>query len=557
VADLTPIREDTPFQDGLDVATADLQQILAAIDATAGFLADALGGPNFLPATKPVTVVPGSGMQVVAGGAGQKVIAQARLLDVCSATPLTVSPAGLSDRVDLIAIKATRVAGALTGTRQVRSPSAPSSFYTVAGTLSAGIATITLSPTFPSLPACFASALAAGSGVLTAVPSTTGGVTTVTVTSSNGADARQFNLFILGNPTGANGVATVLAMLENRPQWTYVQGTSTAVPTAPAGYDAFASILIHASETSILAADITYLFPTIPALSQAMTLNALTTLQTINALSTAASGNIALIATALIAARLAQSTGAGNYAALQLYDSAAGASATPSKFLRVNHTTGALELLANGLATLLSITDAGVATFLGSVNAPLFNGSGAGLTGIPASALPYPPVQSVSVGSSKVTILGTATNPVIDLPYAPVQSVAADEIDVHTTGGLNPTLSLKSGGLIRGDNFAATSGRTPSAATVVLPNDGKTYNVYCEWRVSCVGDTPDITAATGTGVTAFNHINGTGFSSGTLVAWACCTVASAAGQTVSFTLASGGGTSTSNGLVHAWSVRTA
>ncbi len=204
----------------------------------------------------------------------------------------------------------------------------------------------------------------------------------------------------------------------------------------------------------------------------------------------------------------------------------------------------------------------------GTFSAALFSGSGASLNNIPWGALPYQPVQTVAA-TSPVSSSG-GTNPTISCTTC-VTSVTADESTAHSTGGTTPQISLKHGDYVdlssaqtiggtktlssrpvmsgmALDNFGATSGRS-GTATLTLPNDGKTYNGWVEWAASCVGDTPDVTAISATGTSNFNHLNGAGYNSGTLVARAFFN-ATGQGQTLSATLSSGGGTSTSSGLWH-------
>src|SRR5579884_3050193 len=104
----TPI-ETIPVPTGMQYSPADYTSLQAVIDNEINALIDAIGGPNFLPSQNPVTIVPTSGMTVQCGGSGQFVIAQGRVLDSCPATNITLAASGGSDRVDLIAIQATRV----------------------------------------------------------------------------------------------------------------------------------------------------------------------------------------------------------------------------------------------------------------------------------------------------------------------------------------------------------------------------------------------------------------------------------------------------------------
>jgi len=271
--DLKTSIEVTPVPEGMLYQPQDYTDLQAVIDNTTNGLIDALGGPNFLPASNAVTITPAiSGMSVTVGGTGQYMIAQGRILDVCPSSTITLAATGgASDRVDLIAVRATRVNGSQTITRNVRSDSATPAFLTLTGTLASGTATIALPSGYTIAPTI--------TGITPIGLDVNGKVDLVSVNtsqavfqSSDSNDSRQFAFNVTGTPTGYAGIPTTITQQENRPAWAYVEGTNTTPPSPPSGYDAFATIYVHAFETSISSNDITYLFPKLPALSTSLVL---------------------------------------------------------------------------------------------------------------------------------------------------------------------------------------------------------------------------------------------------------------------------------------------
>ncbi len=273
MADLTQVNEYTPFTPGMLVTQPDIAGIIANIDNAVGRLVAAMGGPNFLPSPSggALTITPTGGFALSIGAAGQYVIAQGRLLDSCPATPLALASAGATDRLDLIALKSTRVNGTQSVVRSVRADGAATPLQAVHGTLVAGTVTIALPANYPTLPSCVVTPQGPGTGSLSTVVN----ATQVVVTSSDPNDARAVTLLIFGAPTGVSGQATTLGLQENQPAYVVVTGTNTATPPAPAGYEAFASIYVHANKSAIALGDITYLFPQLPALSMSLVLQAL------------------------------------------------------------------------------------------------------------------------------------------------------------------------------------------------------------------------------------------------------------------------------------------
>jgi len=269
VSDLTQTREILAPPEGTIIAPADFVNITADIDNVIGLILGALGGPNFFPAGTPLTIVPGNGMHVVAGGNGQRLIAQGRLLDVCPATPLAITAAGTTDRVDLIAVKATRGPGAFTQTRVVIPDNAPSNQLALKLALVGGVATYVFNPAFsaPPVVAIGAESADAGAGISFAVSATQ-----IVVSSTDAADVRTIDLEVSGVVPGSAGAPQSIPLLENSPAYLVVTGTSTLTPPTPAGYEALASIFIHANEATIAPGDITLKFPQIPALSETLAL---------------------------------------------------------------------------------------------------------------------------------------------------------------------------------------------------------------------------------------------------------------------------------------------
>jgi len=269
VSDLTQTREILAPPEGTIIAPADFVNITGDIDNVVGLILGALGGPNFFPAGSPLKIVPGNGMQIVAGGNGQRLIAQGRLLDVCPATPLAITAAGTTDRVDLIAVQATRGPGALTQTRTVIPDNAPSNQLALKLALVGGVKTYVFNPPFsaPPVVALGAESADAGAGISFAVSATQ-----IVVSSTDANDARTIDLEVSGVVPGSAGAPQSIALLESSPAYVVVTGTSTLTPPTPAGYEALASIFIHANEATIAPGDITLQFPQIPALSETLAL---------------------------------------------------------------------------------------------------------------------------------------------------------------------------------------------------------------------------------------------------------------------------------------------
>lgn len=146
-----------------------------------------------------------------------------------------------------------------------------------------------------------------------------------------------------------------------------------------------------------------------------------------------------------------------------------------------------------------------------------------------------------------------------------VQTVSGDGANTTSTGGPNPQITLTatqaaahtwsatqtfsarpiaSGLSTRG--YGATSGRS-ATASFTMPNDGLTHIVGVHWKIAVVGDTGDITGCAGGTITNFQHMNSAGYTSGNYTTDAFFTT-TGAGQSVSCTLSSGGGTTTGAGL---------
>jgi len=244
----------------------------SVLDNQVGRLVDSLGGPNFLPFANFAQIVPTSGLNLQAGGTGQSVIAQGRLLDSCPTTTLTVATAGSVDRVDLIAIQATRTTGSVAITGFVRSNAATPQLIVLSGTLVSGAATVGL-PAGYTVPPRIVGPFPIGIDSTADLRLVSVSTTQAIFQSDDNTDTRSFAFMVAGvapDPTGSSGVPTTLYLQENRPAWVYVQnttGTPLVAPPAPSGYDAYATVYVHANETSISGGDITYLFPQLPALS--------------------------------------------------------------------------------------------------------------------------------------------------------------------------------------------------------------------------------------------------------------------------------------------------
>jgi hypothetical protein len=261
--------------EGALVGPTDWTANFANIDNAVGWALALFGINDALPPINPVTVVPSGGLGLTIAGTNQFMACQGIIQDVCAADAVTLTTANATfPRIDLIAVKASRVAGTQTVTRAVRSDTATLPIIFMSGTLVAGTQTIGLPVTYPTAPVVNGLvAVGAGAGVLSATTSTT----TITITSSNGSDVRAWNAQVYGAPTGSVGVSTVITLFENHPVWEVVTGTPGSSPTAPAtpsGYEAFALVNVAANQTTLTSANITILFPTMPNLSGANTVNA-------------------------------------------------------------------------------------------------------------------------------------------------------------------------------------------------------------------------------------------------------------------------------------------
>ncbi len=245
-----------------------------------GIILAALGMANSLPSANPVTLTATGGLGLQASGSAstpsgtQRMIAQGRPLDSCPATPFTLGAADPTNpRIDLICVKANRVQGSSMLTRTVRADGATPNPILLSGTLVAGACTISL--------AAEGYAVAPVALAPTPIGDTSNGVlrvssinaTQLVVKSSDSADTRTFNVMVSGAPAGGSGASTVIPQWENRPAWTVQPGTpspSPAVPATPAGYEAFATVLVPAGATSLLSSNITTLFPAIPNFAGAL-----------------------------------------------------------------------------------------------------------------------------------------------------------------------------------------------------------------------------------------------------------------------------------------------
>jgi hypothetical protein len=237
---------------------------------------------------------------------------------------------------------------------------------------------------------------------------------------------------------------------------------------------------------------------------------------------------------------------------------------------------------------------------LGTFSATLFAGSGANLTNLPISQLTPLATNVVvctdsggiltasctgaSLSANALTLAGNLTENgrIIALGGSSVglsngayftrvgsesalnvvsdyQSIQARNNGAASTLYLNPlggtvqvgaatftTRPAMSGGSVR--NWGTTSGRS-GTATLTLPNDGLTYDVHTAWKIAVVTDTGDVTGVTSTGnaCNSFTHMNSAGYTSGNYTTDALCT-AVGNGQTLTFTLSSGGGSSTGAGM---------
>ena len=94
------------IQDGQQVLASDLNSLASSAAVSSGAALAALVGASDANANdSPLTVVPGNGLTVVVGGAGQKVLVQARLADYIPAQTLAFAAANSTDRIDLIAFQ--------------------------------------------------------------------------------------------------------------------------------------------------------------------------------------------------------------------------------------------------------------------------------------------------------------------------------------------------------------------------------------------------------------------------------------------------------------------
>ena|GEM_PF-4443118 len=251
-----------PLPNGMLVGPADLQRIQQMIDDTVDNLIAALGGPDFNFTSGSLQVVPGTGMSVVVGGAGQRVIAQGRICDTCPAETFAVAAAGGTARIDLIQIAFNRAAGSTNVERNVRASDAPTGLFPTSVVLVAGSATVDFPSEYAAAPLVFCQPI--GSDSTASVNPSAITTTGCTITSSDPTDTRTVQVYAVGIAAAASGVATSIAMENNFAVYQYVEGSSpTEAPSPSEGYEAFATILVPAGATSILAGNITYLFPTL------------------------------------------------------------------------------------------------------------------------------------------------------------------------------------------------------------------------------------------------------------------------------------------------------
>jgi hypothetical protein len=255
--------------------------LAAYMDNLVGQLLGMLDVRNALPAFAPVTIAPTSAMGIQISGSAatasgtQRVIAQGRPLDTCTATPETLAAADPTNpRIDLIAVRATRTQGATTLSRTVRADNAPVTPVIVSGTLTAGDSGIIdlLSYQWSATPKVSGAPCAIGDGITTAMRASVLSATQLRVKSQSASDAGPFEIELSGTPTGYAGASQTETLYENQPAWQVVTGTpspSPAVPPTPAGWEAFATILVPAGATSVLQANIAYLFPSVPSFATA------------------------------------------------------------------------------------------------------------------------------------------------------------------------------------------------------------------------------------------------------------------------------------------------
>jgi hypothetical protein len=128
---------------GAQATPADWAALVANMDNAFGWFAALLGINNGLPANGAVTVVPLGAMVLQIGGTAQLMIAQGRRLDTCPVVTLAPTTGDAAQpRIDLIAVRATRVQGSTSIARTVRADSATPGRLTLTGTLVAGGATV-------------------------------------------------------------------------------------------------------------------------------------------------------------------------------------------------------------------------------------------------------------------------------------------------------------------------------------------------------------------------------------------------------------------------------
>jgi len=344
--DLTTTQEYSSWPAGMLVTPADLLGLQQNVDNAIGLLLRALGGTNFLPNVNPITVAPGTGMAVVVGGPNQWVIAQGRELDSITPQTIAVNPAGATDRIDLIAIKASRVAGSQTTLRNVLAQNAPTGIVTQRVALVAGTATVMFSNPFTGSPICAIGVEGNNTNgarvYLTIAPNQ------VVITSTDNTDTRNVDLIAYGVQTGSLGVATNVRLLENQPVLQYVAGTSaSAPPQPPNGFEAFATVRVRANASIVYANDVAILFPQLASpILDATFRNMTTTSLNTTTLTTLSRATI-------------QGNGTDGYGALVLQDSYNLGNA-PIKRLRANGISGTFEIVnAAAAAVILSLTDTG------------------------------------------------------------------------------------------------------------------------------------------------------------------------------------------------------
>jgi hypothetical protein len=255
------------------VAPSGAGSMASYVDNSIGRLLSVLGITNGLPVVNPAQAIATGGMGVSLGGNNQVVFAQGRELDSCPVTPFVIAAADPANpRIDLVAVQASRVQGTQQILRTVRPDNAPAVRVTLGGVLAAGTSGVINLPagyTIGNLPKIVGlTPIGAGGNTLN-VRAGYPTATQVIIDSTNGADVRAFVFDVVGTPTGYAGTPTEKTLYENQPEWEIIPGVPAAVPVAPAtpaGWEAFAQILVPAGAAAIAQGNITTLFQTITRL---------------------------------------------------------------------------------------------------------------------------------------------------------------------------------------------------------------------------------------------------------------------------------------------------